>query len=95
VSTPRRLIRLSPSIPFHSNAGPAGGRKAMSDATIIEIRGQAAGIVARTSRGFVFYAAQAPFFSLERQHFRSARHAERAARDLLDRRGRPAQPAHA
>lgn len=58
----------------------------MSDATIIEIRGLTAGIVARTPRGFAFYAATGPFCALERQLFRSPRHAEKAARDLLDRR---------
>ena len=58
----------------------------MSDATIIEIRGEAAGIVARTGRGFAFYAAQAPFYRLERRLFRSVREAERAARELIARR---------
>jgi hypothetical protein len=62
----------------------------MSDATIIEIRGEAAGIVARTGRGFAFYAAQAPFHRLERRLFRSVREAERAARELIARRSRAA-----
>ena len=57
----------------------------MSDATIIEIRGEAAGILARTGRGFAFYAAQAPFRRLEKRLFRSVREAERAARDLIAR----------
>jgi hypothetical protein len=61
----------------------------MSDATIIEIRGQAAGIVARTGRGFAFYAAQAPFYRLEKRLFRSVREAERAARELIAPRPQP------
>jgi hypothetical protein len=61
----------------------------MSDATIIEIRGEAAGIVARTGRGFAFYAAQAPYFRLEKRLFRSVREAERAAHALIARRPQP------
>jgi hypothetical protein len=68
---------------------PAAG-EIMSDATIIEIRGEAAGIVARTGRGFAFYAAQAPYYRLEKRVFRSARDAERAARALTSRQTPPA-----
>lgn len=63
----------------------------MSDATIIEIRGQAAGIVARTPRGFAFYAATGPFYALEKRLFRSPRDAQKAALALLaPRRAAPA-----
>lgn len=55
----------------------------MSDATIIEVRGKAAGIVARTPQGFAFYAATAPFYRLENRAFRSVRQAEKAVRDLV------------
>ena len=58
----------------------------MSDATIIEIRGKAAGIVARTDKGFAFYAATGPFYALENRSFRSPRHAEKAALELLAHR---------
>lgn len=61
----------------------------MSDATIIEIHGKAAGIVARTGRGFAFHAAQAPFYRLEKRLFRSVRDAERAARALIKPRSQP------
>ncbi|MFZ4532365.1 MAG: hypothetical protein ACOYOJ_11190 [Alsobacter sp.] len=55
-------------------------------ATLIEIHGDAVGIVAPARRGFVFYAAAQPFFAIEGQVFRSARHAEAAARQLLRKR---------
>lgn len=64
----------------------------MSDAIIIEIRGLTAGIVARTPGGFAFYAATRPFYALEKQLFRSPRHAEKAARTLLDLRRAPPAP---
>lgn len=66
----------------------------MSDATIIEIRGLTAGIVARTPRGFAFYAATGPFYALEKRLFRSPRHAEKAALTLLDLRRAGPVPAH-
>ncbi len=57
-----------------------------ANATIIEIRGEAVGIVARTATGFAFYAATGPFYALENRQFRSARHAEKAALALLTAR---------
>lgn len=55
-------------------------------ATLIEIRGDAVGIVTSERRGFVFFAAAKPFYAIEGQVFRSPRHAEAAARQLLRRR---------
>jgi hypothetical protein len=51
----------------------------MSDAYIIEVRSQAAGIVVRNPGGFRFFAATHKFNALEGQLFRTARDAERAA----------------
>jgi len=54
----------------------------MSDAYVIEIAGEPAGIVARLNRGFAFYAARTPFHRLEARQFRSPADAERAVRTL-------------
>ena len=51
----------------------------MSDAYIIEVGSQAAGIVVRTPKGYRFFAATHRFNSLEGQLFRNPREAERAA----------------
>ncbi len=55
----------------------------MSDSYIIEVSSQAAGIVVRDLRGYRFFAANDRFNRLEGQLFRTAREAERAARDLV------------
>jgi hypothetical protein len=60
-----------------------------SHAYIIEIDDRAAGIVASDARGFRFFASEHAFHSLEGRHFRSAGHAERAAKAILKAR-RPA-----
>ena len=57
---------------------------AMSDAYIIEVASQAAGIVVRTEGGYRFFAATHRFDSLEGQLFRNPRQAERAAIRLLN-----------
>jgi hypothetical protein len=51
----------------------------MSDAYIIEVSSQAAGIVVRDRGGFRFFAASHRFNALEGLLFRNAREAERAA----------------
>jgi hypothetical protein len=58
----------------------------MSKAYVIEISNRTAGIVAGDERGFRFFSSERVFDSLEGQRFRSARHAERAARALLNAR---------
>jgi hypothetical protein len=54
----------------------------VSETYIIEVGGQAAGIVVRNPGGFCFFAANPQFLALEGQLFRNAREAERAARRL-------------
>jgi hypothetical protein len=66
---------------------PVGGPEeikgwAMSDTYIIEVGSQPAGIVVRAPGGFQFFAATHRFNRLEGQIFRTAREAERAARQL-------------
>lgn len=58
-------------------------------AFVIEIRNRTAGIVAGDGAGFRFFSSERAFDSLEGRHFRSARHAERAARALLESRSAP------
>lgn len=55
----------------------------MSNAYIIEVRNRTAGIVAGDGHAFRFFSYERAFDQLEGRHFRSARHAERAARALL------------
>jgi len=55
----------------------------MSDSYIIEVSSQAAGIVVRDTAGFRFFAATHKFNALEGRLFRSAREAERVARQFL------------
>ena len=54
----------------------------MPQTYIIEVRSQAAGIVVRSSEGYVFFAASQNFNRLDGKLFRSAREAERAAARL-------------
>ena len=58
----------------------------MTQAYIIEIESRTAGIVARDEQGYRFYSSDRAFDGLEGREFRSARHAERAARTLLQQR---------
>jgi hypothetical protein len=58
----------------------------MSDAYIIEVGSQAAGIVVRDPDGFRFFASSHRFNSMEGQLFRNAREAERAAFRFLSGR---------
>jgi hypothetical protein len=55
----------------------------MSRAYIIEVRNRTAGIVAGDGRSFRFFSSERVFDQLEGRVFRSALHAERAARALL------------
>jgi hypothetical protein len=55
----------------------------MSDAYIVEVGSQAAGIVVRTSGGYRFFAATHRFNSLEGELFRNPRQAECAAIRLI------------
>jgi hypothetical protein len=55
----------------------------MSDTYIIEVGSQPAGIIVRTPDGYRFFAASHRFNRLEGQIFRTAREAERAARQLV------------
>jgi hypothetical protein len=56
----------------------------MSDAYIIEVSSEAAGIVVRTAGGYRFFAATYRFNPLEGQLFRNPRLAECAAIRLVD-----------
>ncbi|HMN71307.1 MAG TPA: hypothetical protein PKA55_05500 [Rhodoblastus sp.] len=60
------------------------------DAFIIESHDRIAGIVASDGRAYRFFASERAFESLEGRVFRSARHAERAVRDLIANRPRQA-----
>jgi hypothetical protein len=59
----------------------------MSNAYVIEILNQTAGIVVAEERGFRFFSSEPAFDALEGNHFGSARAAERAAKALLAERG--------
>jgi hypothetical protein len=66
----------------------------MSKAYIIEVHNRTAGIVTGNERGFRFFSSDRAFDRLEGQEFRSARHAERAAKALVGgvRRHKSNQP---
>ena len=53
----------------------------MSKAYIIEIHDRTAGIVTGDERGFTFFSSERAFDRLDGRDFRSAREAERAARE--------------
>ena len=55
----------------------------MSDTFIIEVASQTAGIVVRDPDGYRFFSATHRFNPLEGQLFRSAREAERVARQFF------------
>jgi hypothetical protein len=59
----------------------------MSNAYVIEVGSQTAGIVTKDERSYRFFSSDRIFDSLEGREFRSARDAERAVRALfLERR---------
>lgn len=55
----------------------------LEDRWIIEISGQAVGMVIRDQMAFVFYAAAPRIWDLDRQGFNSLSAAEQAVRDLF------------
>jgi hypothetical protein len=65
----------------------------MPKAYVIEIHDRTAGIITGDERGFRFFSSERAFDSLDGREFRSPRHAERAARALLEARRRPANAA--
>jgi hypothetical protein len=50
----------------------------MSDARIIEVEGEAAGIVVGDNRGFQFFAASSAFYALEGVRFHTPNEAQKA-----------------
>ena len=64
----------------------------MSDARIIEIEGETAGIAVTDAGGVNFYAAHRKFYPLDGLHFRTCKDAERAAVELLSKRRAPLDP---
>jgi hypothetical protein len=64
----------------------------MLKAYVIEIHDRTAGIITGGERGFRFFSSERAFDSLDGQQFRSPRHAERAARALLEGRQYPLNP---
>ncbi len=53
----------------------------MSDARIIEIFGETAGIAVADEKGVTFYAAARRFYPIDGAHFQSCKDAERAVKD--------------
>lgn len=49
----------------------------------IEVQGHSAGIVVAERGGFLFFAAERAFRSLERRRFKHVTHAEQAVRGIL------------
>jgi hypothetical protein len=64
----------------------------MPKAYVIEIRDRTAGIITGDECGFRFFSSERAFDSLDGREFRSPRHAERAARALLEERQHPVNP---
>jgi hypothetical protein len=60
----------------------------MSNAYVIEVFDQTAGIVVAEQRGFRFFSSTPAFDVLEGSHFGSARAAGRAVKVLIGRRSR-------
>ena len=58
----------------------------MTDAYVIETRDRAAGVALRDARGFRFFAAEAPFFALDKRLFPHLRAVKRAVERLATRR---------
>lgn len=90
VSTQNRLKPFQPSrvsAPPRGRSNPDGDE--MSDTYIIEVSSEPAGIVVRDKAGFRFFAASHRFNPLEGRLFRSAREAERVARELLSGKAKP------
>ena len=58
----------------------------MTDAYVIETRDRAAGVAVRDIRGFRFFAAEAPFFALDKRVFPHLRAVKRAVERLAAHR---------
>ncbi len=58
----------------------------MSNGCVIEIQGDAVGILVREGRSYKFFAAMQAFNVLEGRMFSTPRHAERAAHEILRRK---------
>ncbi|EWY39836.1 hypothetical protein N825_04870 [Skermanella stibiiresistens SB22] len=52
----------------------------------IEVQGDQAGVVVAEANRYIFFAADWAYGALDRKSFRSPAHAERAARDVIQRR---------
>jgi hypothetical protein len=63
--------------------------KQVSDPLIIEEAGEPVGMIVRDEAGFVFHAAAADMWSLDRRVFPDAHAARHAAMDLLRIKRRP------
>jgi hypothetical protein len=59
---------------------------------LIELHGEAAGLVVRDSQGYRFYAAASTFADLESRIFRSPAQAEAACRHMIRRQERDVSP---
>lgn len=64
----------------------------MSNAYVIEVDDEAAGIVVREGNRFRFLSSSRRFWSLDGEYYRSPRHAERAALGLLAARASRSAP---
>ncbi len=64
-------------------------RKQVDDRWIIEEAGEPVGMIVRDEAGFVFHAATADVWSLDRQIFPNVHAARHAAKDLLRVKRRP------
>ena len=62
---------------------------ASSQAFTIEVRGRSAGIVIAERGGFMFFAADGDFHTLDRRLFKRVRQAEEAVRQLMGGRSTP------
>jgi hypothetical protein len=84
---PESILNTShdaPPVPSLDEPAPAEDNAAQSNAYVIEVRGQTAGIVARDGQGFRFHASAHRFNPLDGRRFANPREAERAALRLID-----------
>jgi hypothetical protein len=63
-----------------------GDGRVMFDAYVIEVHDEAAGIVARNGKNFVFYASSHKFNALEGRRFKRVADAQRAATEVHRRK---------
>jgi hypothetical protein len=60
----------------------------MTDSYVIETRDRAAGVAVRERSGFLFFAAEDPFYALDRRTFRHLRALRHAVEEIASRRDR-------